>query len=56
MGVNTSSLTICTQLLFVDSFPGKDASITASNNLTRCIFGVIAPVVIEPGIQGVGIG
>ncbi|GAN01601.1 MFS general substrate transporter [Mucor ambiguus] len=56
VGVSTSSLTICTQSLIVDLFPGKGASITASNNLIRCLLGAIASVAIEPGIQGVGIG
>ncbi|KAG2194960.1 hypothetical protein INT46_004414 [Mucor plumbeus] len=56
VGVSTSSLTICVQSLIVDLFPGKGASITASNNLTRCILGAIASVSIDPGIEGVGIG
>ncbi|OBZ84217.1 Quinidine resistance protein 2 [Choanephora cucurbitarum] len=55
-GVSNASLTICIQSLLIDLFPGKGASITASNNLTRCILGAIASSVIDPGIEGVGVG
>ncbi|KAI7900288.1 major facilitator superfamily domain-containing protein [Cokeromyces recurvatus] len=55
-GFSISSITICVQSLIIDLFPGKGASITASNNLVRCILGAIATVCIEPGIEGVGIG
>ncbi|KAG0185328.1 hypothetical protein DFQ28_009542 [Apophysomyces sp. BC1034] len=51
----TSVMTIF-QTLLIDLFPGKGASITASNNLARCILGAVATVVIDPGIQGVGVG
>jgi cyanate permease len=47
--MNTSST------LLVDLFPGKGASITASNNLVRCVLGALATVYIDPGISGVGI-
>ncbi|KAI8985931.1 major facilitator superfamily domain-containing protein, partial [Pilobolus umbonatus] len=50
---NTSIFNIF-QTLMVDLFPGKSATITATNNLVRCILGAIATVIIEPGIQGVG--
>ncbi|KAI9476209.1 MAG: major facilitator superfamily domain-containing protein [Benjaminiella poitrasii] len=55
-GFSASSVTICVQSLIIDLFPGKGASITASNNLIRCILGAIASVCIDPGIEGVGIG
>lgn len=38
-GFSTSSTTVCVQTLIVDLFPGKGASITASNNLMRCLLG-----------------
>ncbi|KAL1932431.1 hypothetical protein VTP01DRAFT_8109 [Rhizomucor pusillus] len=44
------------QTLLVDLFPGKGASISASNNLARCILGAILSVVIEPGFQNIGTG
>ncbi|KAI8330551.1 major facilitator superfamily domain-containing protein [Blakeslea trispora] len=56
VGLSNASLTICIQSLLIDLFPGKGASITASNNLTRCILGAIASSVIDPGIEGVGVG
>ncbi|KAI9487739.1 MAG: major facilitator superfamily domain-containing protein [Benjaminiella poitrasii] len=52
---NTSMFNIF-QTLAVDLFPGKSATITASNNLVRCLLGAVATVTIEPGIQGVGVG
>ncbi|KAI8977257.1 major facilitator superfamily domain-containing protein [Mycotypha africana] len=55
-GFSTSSTTIRVQSLIVDLFPGKGASITASNNLIRCMLGAIATVAIDPGIEGIGIG
>lgn len=50
-GIMTSS-----QTLLVDLFPGKGASITASNNLVRCLLGAMATACIGPGIAGVGMG
>ncbi|KAI7900386.1 major facilitator superfamily domain-containing protein [Cokeromyces recurvatus] len=52
---NTSVFNVF-QTLAVDLFPGKSATITASNNLVRCLLGAVATVSIEPGIQGVGAG
>ncbi|KAI8877166.1 MFS general substrate transporter [Backusella circina FSU 941] len=46
----------CGQTLLVDLYPGKGASITASNNLVRCLLGAVATVCIDPGIEGVGTG
>ncbi|KAI7881315.1 MFS general substrate transporter [Lichtheimia hyalospora FSU 10163] len=44
------------QTLMIDLYPGKGASITASNNFVRCLLGAVATVVIDPGISGVGVG
>ncbi|CAO3600172.1 unnamed protein product [Absidia cylindrospora] len=44
------------QTLMIDLFPGRGASITASNNLVRCILGAVITVCVDPGIQGVGVG
>lgn len=55
-GFNASGIMNTSQTLLVDLFPGKGASITASNNLVRCVLGAIATVYIDPGIEGVGMG
>ncbi|KAI9300120.1 major facilitator superfamily domain-containing protein [Cunninghamella echinulata] len=44
------------QTLIVDLFPGKGASISASNNLVRCLLGAIATVTVDAGISSVGVG
>ena len=44
------------QTLMVDLFPQASASITATNNLVRCLLGAVATVSIEPGIQCLGVG
>ncbi|KAL0076357.1 major facilitator superfamily domain-containing protein [Phycomyces blakesleeanus] len=56
VGISVTSIMTTFQTLLVDLFPGKGASITASNNLVRCILGAIATVAIDPGIQGIGTG
>lgn len=40
----------------VDMFPGRSASIMASNNLVRCLFGAGATVLIDPALQALGVG
>ncbi|GAB5585730.1 hypothetical protein Unana1_00630 [Umbelopsis nana] len=49
---NTNSI----QTLMVDMFPGHSASIMASNNLIRCLFGAGATVLIDPALQSLGVG
>ncbi|KAL1932432.1 hypothetical protein VTP01DRAFT_8110 [Rhizomucor pusillus] len=56
LGFDTTCMFNGIQTLLIDLFPGKGASISASNNLVRCILGAVASVAIEPGIQGVGVG
>lgn len=53
---NCAAITSTCQTLLVDLFPGKGASITASNNLMRCLLGAAATGFIEPAIKGVGMG
>lgn len=55
-GVCASGVMNTSQTLLVDLYPGKGASITASNNLVRCVLGATATVYIDPGIEGVGMG
>jgi hypothetical protein len=40
----------------VDMFPGRSASIMASNNLIRCLFGAGATVLIDPALEALGVG
>ncbi|CAO0795031.1 unnamed protein product [Mucor circinelloides] len=56
VGLANTSLFNIFQTLVVDLFPGKSATITATNNLVRCLLGAVATVSIEPGIQNVGVG
>lgn len=56
VGFANTSMFNTFQTLMVDLFPGKSASITATNNLVRCLLGAVATVTIEPGISGVGVG
>ncbi|KAI8987470.1 major facilitator superfamily domain-containing protein [Mycotypha africana] len=56
VGFSNTSMFNIFQTLAVDLFPGKSATITASNNLVRCLLGAVASVSIEPGIKGVGVG
>ncbi|EEH04469.1 conserved hypothetical protein [Histoplasma capsulatum G186AR] len=42
--------------LLVDLHPGKVATVTASNNLVRCLVGAGATAVISPMISGMGVG
>ncbi|KAI8148733.1 major facilitator superfamily domain-containing protein [Fennellomyces sp. T-0311] len=56
VGFCVTSLFNVFQTLAVDLFPGKGASITASNNFIRCLLGAAATVAIEPGIQSVNVG
>ncbi|KAI7864216.1 major facilitator superfamily domain-containing protein [Mucor mucedo] len=54
--ISASGIMTSSQTLLVDLFPGKGASITASNNLMRCLLGAMATAYIGPGIAGVGMG
>lgn len=54
--ISASGVMTASQTLLVDLFPGKGASITASNNLMRCLLGAMATAYIGPGIDGVGMG
>ncbi|KAG2175018.1 hypothetical protein INT43_006080 [Umbelopsis isabellina] len=44
------------QNLLLDIFPGRQASIMASNNLTRCLFGAAATQATTPLITFLGVG
>ncbi|KAI9254057.1 major facilitator superfamily domain-containing protein [Sporodiniella umbellata] len=56
VGFGCSAIMTTTQTLLIDLYPAKGASVTASNNLVRCILGAIVTICIDPGIQGVGVG
>jgi MFS family permease len=55
-GLSSSGVMNTCQTLLVDLFPEKGASITASNNLMRCLLGAISTVYIDPGIKYLGSG
>lgn len=53
------SLAACgnaTQNLSVDLFPGMTATVSANNNLSRCLFGAGTAAVINPMLEGMGWG
>ncbi|KAM3582225.1 hypothetical protein VKS41_005656 [Umbelopsis sp. WA50703] len=56
LGVSSTALTNSIQTLMVDMFPGRSASIMASNNLIRCLFGAGATIIIDPALEKLGVG
>ncbi|KZO94561.1 MFS general substrate transporter [Calocera viscosa TUFC12733] len=44
------------QTLLMDLFPGRGASVTASNNLVRCLTGAVLVSIVDYIINGVGVG
>ncbi|CAO3680217.1 unnamed protein product [Umbelopsis ramanniana] len=56
LGATGVAITNSIQTLMVDMFPGRSASIMASNNLIRCLFGAGATVLIDPALQALGVG
>ncbi|KAI8142214.1 major facilitator superfamily domain-containing protein [Fennellomyces sp. T-0311] len=52
---STSVFSFC-QTLMIDLFPGKGASITATNNVVRSMLGAAATAGIEPCIERMGLG
>ncbi|KAI8642182.1 putative MFS transporter [Parasitella parasitica] len=53
--VSTSTFT-STNTLLVDLFPKNSAAIIASNNLTRCFLAAAVVMIVQPGIQAIGVG
>ncbi|ORZ21205.1 major facilitator superfamily transporter [Absidia repens] len=45
-----------TNTLLVDLFPNNSAAIVASGNISRCILGAVAVLVVNPGITALGTG
>lgn len=43
-------------VLMVDLYPGKAGTVTASNNLVRCLLGAAVSALVLPMINGIGIG
>lgn len=56
LGFTSQAIFNAIQTLFVDLYPTRSASITASNNIFRCLFGAAATTAILPGIQKLGVG
>ncbi|KAG2188145.1 hypothetical protein INT44_000896 [Umbelopsis vinacea] len=55
LGICVTSLFNLYQTLLIDLFPKSSASITASNNLVRCLLGAVSTAAIQPGINGIGV-
>ncbi|KAI9337094.1 major facilitator superfamily domain-containing protein [Pilaira anomala] len=45
-----------TSTLLVDLFPDNSATISASNNLTKCLLGATSILLVQPGIDSIGVG
>ncbi|KAJ8663020.1 hypothetical protein O0I10_001197 [Lichtheimia ornata] len=56
LGFTSQAIFNCIQTLLVDLFPTRSASITASNNIFRCLFGAGATTAIIPLINACGVG
>jgi len=55
-GYAAISIMQASQVILVDLYPAKSASVTANNNLVRCIIGAIGTSVVEPMRRAVGMG
>ncbi|KAG2173676.1 hypothetical protein INT43_005096 [Umbelopsis isabellina] len=55
IGLSQSSLFTSIQTLIVDLYPRNSASISASNNLVRCLLGAASTAAIQPGINAIGV-
>ncbi|KAF8308360.1 MFS general substrate transporter [Clavulina sp. PMI_390] len=44
------------QVMLVDLYPGKGASVTANNNLCRCLIGAVGTAVVNPIMNAIGTG
>ncbi|KAF7732574.1 hypothetical protein EC973_003321 [Apophysomyces ossiformis] len=56
LGFTSQAIFNAIQTLLVDLFPKKSASITATNNIFRCLLGAIATTLVLPAIQLLGVG
>ena len=56
MGFTSQVIFNAVQTLLVDLFPERSATITATNNVFRCLFGAVATTLVLPLIQLIGVG
>jgi MFS family permease len=56
MGMSLTAVASTGGTLLVDLYPGTPALVTASNNFTRCFLGAGATALIQPMIDGMGVG
>ena len=56
MGFTSQAIFNAIQTLLVDLYPTRSASITASNNIFRCLAGAGATTVVLPALQLVDAG
>jgi len=56
IGYSTSAAYQTLNVLLVDIYPGRAATVTAANNLMRCEIGAAGAAVVAPMISGIGTG
>ncbi|KAI8377841.1 major facilitator superfamily domain-containing protein [Radiomyces spectabilis] len=56
VGFCSTSTFNATNTLLVDLFPHNSAAIVAASNFTKCLFGAVAVLIINPGIAMMGVG
>ncbi|KAI7852739.1 major facilitator superfamily domain-containing protein [Circinella umbellata] len=56
LGFTSQVIFNAVQTLLVDLFPERSATITATNNVFRCLFGAVATTLVLPLIQIIGVG
>ncbi|KAG2222942.1 hypothetical protein INT45_012920, partial [Circinella minor] len=56
LGFTSQVIFNAVQTLLVDLFPERSATITATNNVFRCLFGAVATTLVLPLIQLIGVG
>ncbi|KAI9491186.1 major facilitator superfamily domain-containing protein [Zychaea mexicana] len=56
LGFTSQVIFNAVQTLLVDLFPDRSASVTATNNVFRCLFGALATTLVLPTIQLIGVG
>ncbi|KAI8381140.1 major facilitator superfamily domain-containing protein [Radiomyces spectabilis] len=56
LGFTSQAIFNCIQTLLVDLFPNASASVTACNNIFRCLCGAVATTLVLPGVKLLGAG
>ncbi|KAI8147102.1 major facilitator superfamily domain-containing protein [Fennellomyces sp. T-0311] len=56
LGFTSQVIFNAVQTLLVDLFPDRSASVTATNNVFRCLLGAVATTLVLPTIESMGVG